>query len=369
MGAFSSQYPADLRKVIEHAKRLMKVLNEIERVGTDRWFFGRAGELRGIVSLAIVDWRSGVSDTDAASLAIRSYVDTLHRGAAQKLRCGWVLDCCEEDDVITAVAPGEAGPFPEGDTANTALTQITNGPTAPAGWVDSPEVLARVQGGFALIERNAPAVARRVGPGTVTMDDLRAFGHDGLLDAARAFDERRGVPFDQWASLRIRNAMMDGVRRWGSIPFRARRRLQGLEVAESTRSAPGESGPPTDPGTSDSSSPGAPLAASPGDLAGPLPDADRLDGLGLNPEEVLAKAQVSSAVREIIAELPDQERALIGHAYFQGRTLDQAAASLGITRSWASRLHARAIETMGRELRKRGSGPLAASTARGPRRS
>jgi RNA polymerase sigma factor for flagellar operon FliA len=369
MGAFSSQYPADLRKVIEHAKRLMKVLNEIERVGTDRWFFGRAGELRGIVSLAITDWRSGVSDTDAASMAIRSYVDTLHRGAAQKLRCGWVFDCCEEDDVITAVAPGEAGPFTEGDTANTAVTQITNGPTAPAGWVDSPEVLARVQGGFALIERNAPAVARRVGP-SVTMDDLRAFGHDGLLDAARAFDEGRGVPFDQWASLRIRSAMMDGVRRWGAIPFRARRRLRGLEVAESTRSAPGEPGHPSDPGTSDSASRWASLAAGPGDMAAPLPDADRLDGLGLNPEDVLAKAQVSSVLREIIAELPDRERALIGDAYFHGRTLDQAAASMGITRSWASRLHARAIETMKRELRKRGSVSTAVgAAARGPRRS
>ncbi len=139
MGAFSSQYPADLRKVIEHAKRVMKVLNEIERVGTDRWFVGRAGELRGIVSMAIVDWRSGVTDADAASLAIRSYVDTLHRGAAQKLRCGWVLDCCQEDDVITAVAPGEAGPFTEGDTANTALTQIQTGRRLPPDGSTAPK--------------------------------------------------------------------------------------------------------------------------------------------------------------------------------------------------------------------------------------
>ena len=372
MGAFSGQYPADLRKVIGHAKRLMKVLTEMERVGTDAWFFGRAGELRGVVSLAMADWRSGVSDTDAASTAILSYVDTLHRGAARKLRCGWALDCCEQDEVITAVGPGEAGPITEGDTANTALTQATSGPTAAAGWVDSPEILARVREGLALIERNAQAVARRVGPGSVTLDDLRAFGRDGLLDAARAFDERRGVPFDQWASLRIRSAMMDGVRRWGPIPFRARRRLRGLEVAGSTRSAPGEPGQPSDAGTSDSSdlSRWAPLASSLGDMAAPLPDADRLDGLGLNPEDALAQAQVASALREIVAELPDRERALIEHAYFHGRTLDQAAASMGITRSWASRLHARAIETMERELRKRGSLCIAVGDrARGPRGS
>jgi RNA polymerase sigma factor for flagellar operon FliA len=95
-----------------------------------------------------------------------------------------------------------------------------------------------------------------------------------------------------------------------------------------------------------------------------------LDGLGLNPEDVLAQAQVASLLREIVAELPDRERALIEHAYFNGRTLDQAAASMGITRSWASRLHARAIETMGRELRKRGSVSIAVGGSQwGPRRS
>ncbi len=368
MGAFSGQYPADLRKVIGHAKRLMKVLNEMERVGSDAWFLGRAGELRGVVSLAVADWRSGTRDTEAASTSILSYVDTLHRGAAQKLRCGWALECCEHDEVITAVAPGEAGPLPEADTAHTALSQITHGPTAAAGWVDSPEILARLNEGFALIEKSAPAVARRVGPGTVTMDDLRAFGRDGLLDAARAFDERRGVPFDRWASLRIRSAMMDGVRRWGAIPFRARRRLRGVEVAESTRSAPADPGPPSDPGTNDSpdSSRWAPLA---GETAVGLPDADRLDGLGLNPEDLLEQAEVASLLREILAELPDRERALIEQAYFHGRTLDQAAASMGITRSWASRLHARAIETMERQLRKRGNGSLAGGATWGPRGS
>ena len=365
MGALSGQYPAHLRKVIGHAKRLTKVLSALERAGSDAWFLGRAGELRGVVSLALADWRSGVSDTDAASTAIVSYVDTLHRGVARRMRCGLALDCCELDEVITAVGPAEA--IHDTGAATTARTQVTNGPTAPAGWVDSPEMLARVQEGLALIEMNAPAIARRVGPGTVTMDDLRAFGRDGLLDAARAFDERRGVPFDQWASLRIRNAMIDGVRRWGAIPLRARRRLRGLGGVES---APGEPGQPNDQGTHDASdgSRRAALAAGRGDMAVGLADADGLPGLGLTPEEVVEKAQVASALRGIIAELPDRERVLIEQAYFHGRTLDQAAHSMGITRSWASRLHARAIETMERELGKRAIGSLATNgRAGGPK--
>jgi RNA polymerase sigma factor FliA len=370
MSALSRQYPPHLQKVIGHAKRLMKVLTELERAGSDAWFLGRAGELRGVVSLAIADWRSGVSDTDAASTAILSHVDTLHRGVARRLRCGLALECCELDEVITAVAPAEA--LTDTDAATTAPTPVTNGPTARAGWVDSPEMLARVHEGLGLIEMIAPAIARRVGPGSVTVDDLRAFGRDGLLDAARAFDERRGVPFDQWASLRIRNAMIDGVRRWGAIPLRARRRLRGLGEVEAAPGAPGEPGLPNDRGTNDSSegSRRAALAAGLGDMAVGLADADGLPGLGLTPEDVLEKAQVASVLRGIIAELPDRERGLIEQTYFHGRTLDQAAHSMGITRSWASRLHARAIETMERELRKRESGSIAVSgRAWGPKSS
>ncbi len=199
------------------------------------------------------------------------------------------------------------------------------------------------------------------------MDDLRAFGRDGLLDAARAFDERRGVPFDQWASLRIRNAMIDGVRRWGAIPLRARRRLRGLGAVESAPGMPGEQGQPNDQGAHDSSdgSRRAALAAGRGDMAVGRAEADGLPALGLTPEEVLEKAQVASVLRGIVAELPDRERVLIEQTYFHGRTLEQAGHSMGITRSWASRLHARAIETIERELGKREIGSIAASRRAG----
>jgi RNA polymerase sigma factor for flagellar operon FliA len=353
MGAFNGRYPPDLGKVIAHAKRLRKVLKEIERGRADTWFLGRADELRGIVSLALADWRSGASDTERAGQAILSYVDTLHRGASRKLRCGLALECCELDDAITAVASDEAKSMAGVDTASVVLTQVTSGPTVPVGWVDSPEMLARVHNGLPLVEMHACAIARRIGHGGATMDDLRAFGREGLLDAARAFDERRGVPFDRWASLQIRSAMIDGVRRWGAVPARTWRRLRDLEATDSKPSATHEPGASDRHGTSESSdgARGALLAARPRDMAVGL--GDGLDGLGVSPEDLVAKAQLASLVREIVAELPDLARALIERSYFNGQTLEQAAASIGVTPSWAHRVHARAIETMQRELRKR----------------
>jgi DNA-directed RNA polymerase specialized sigma subunit len=43
---------------------------------------------------------------------------------------------------------------------------------------------------------------------------------------------------------------------------------------------------------------------------------------------------------------------LIERHYFADETLEQAAASLGLSKSWGSRLHAHAIEAITRELRR-----------------
>jgi|HubBroStandDraft_2_1064218.scaffolds.fasta_scaffold66097_2 RNA polymerase sigma factor (sigma-70 family) len=351
MSAFQGQYPRDLRKVIGHAKRLMKILSTIERGHTDAWFLGRAGELRGVVSLALADWRSGTRDTEAAGKAILSYVDALHRGASRKLRCGLALECCALDEVITAVALDEWVSTAGVDTPS-AATLVTHGPTLPAGWVDSPEILARVREGQPLVEGHARAVARRAGTASATLDDLRAFGREGLLDAARAFDERHGVPFDRWASLRIRNAMIDGVRRWGPVPAGVRRRLRELETAPAPQSAPDRRSPV------DAAKANGPAAPPRRALFHPLPAtpiglADESDGRGETPEDLLERAQVATLLRTIVAELPKQERALIEQSYFNGLTLEQAALSMGLSPSWADRAHARAIKTMERELHRR----------------
>jgi RNA polymerase sigma factor (sigma-70 family) len=363
MGASNGEYPRDLGAVIGHAKRLMKVLAKIERVRSDAWFRGRAGELRGVVSLALADWRSGASDVEATGKAIVSYVDMIHRGASKKLRCGFALDCCEPDDVITAVAPDEWGSVAGLDTAGSAATLGTNGPTLPADWLDSPEVLARFREGMPLVEVHAGAMARRLGNPSATRDDLRAFGREGLLDAARAFVEGRGMPFDRWASQRIRNAMIDGVRRSGAVPPRERRRRQAIEakhptghVAERARLSDGQARRES-PDTSHWMLLASGLSETP---TGPEEGAA---GLGVSPEDLLERAQLASLVRELVAKLPKRERALIEQSYFQGLTLEQVAASMGLSRSTAHRVHVRAIETIQREVRLRVGGGDASARA------
>src|ERR1035438_8382910 len=320
MRIFSGQYPKDLGKVIEHAKRLKDLLDELERVRTDAWFLGRAGELRGVVGLAVTDWRSGASDAEAAGRTIVAYVDELHRGASKRLRCGLALECCEGDDVITAQGLDHAESVSEMEAETTGATRPTNGPTVPAGWVDSPEMLARFREGLELVEIHARTLARSVGSGPPTKDDLRGLGREGLLIAARTFDERHDVPFERWATVRIRNTIIDGIRSWGSVRARAR-------SAPRDTSAAGSDARPSDvEGAFD----GSLAAGATGAAAGIV---DGWEGPSATPEELLVKAERESTVRSLVAHLPNRERALIERTYFEGQMLEQAAEAMGGTRA------------------------------------
>lgn len=76
----------------------------------------------------------------------------------------------------------------------------------------------------ALITRHAPLVKRiafHVGgrlPDSIQMDDLLQAGMIGLLEAARHFDATHGASFETYASIRIRGAILDEVRRHNWLP-------------------------------------------------------------------------------------------------------------------------------------------------------
>ncbi len=71
------------------------------------------------------------------------------------------------------------------------------------------------------------------------------------------------------------------------------------------------------------------------------------------PEERTVKAQQYYAIRKTLPTLPDRERQLIERHYFEGEDFDTIAAELGISKSWASRLHAQAIEMLSEIFREK----------------
>jgi RNA polymerase sigma factor for flagellar operon FliA len=161
------------------------------------------------------------------------------------------------------------------------------------------------------------------------LDDLIAFGFGGLLEARHRFDPARGVRFQTFAYHRVRGAMLDGVRKMSQLPRRAHERFQA--AAETTPTA-------------------APTAL---DKAftrmTALSTATVLQGRFGNesPEAVLLKNESITRLLQALPSLSPRQRVLVRGFYFEGRSIDAMARELGISKSWASRLHTNAL----RELR------------------
>ena len=199
----------------------------------------------------------------------------------------------------------------------------------------------------------ARQTARRMSP-VVTVDDLRSFGREGLLHAARTYDPARGVPFRRWANLRVRGAMIDGVRQWGTLPRQAYRELKALEAGDALLEQYDEDDaarPAQSPDDADSRLSAFLAGMATAIAVGSMMGTDTSD---VTPEDLLGNAEMLERVRSVVAQLPEQERHMVERHYFNGERLDEAAAALGLSKSWGSRLHARAIELITQSLQRSG---------------
>jgi RNA polymerase sigma factor for flagellar operon FliA len=227
---------------------------------------------------------------------------------------------------------------------------------------DSPEVLERFHGALDLVDIIARQVRRSLGPG-VEIDDLVSYGREGLLDAARRFDGTRGVPFRAYANFRVRGSVVDGVRATARLPRRVHERLRALDdanrvsesAAEDTLGAPPPPGTPADAERALAAHLAAMATAVAVGLVaeaahgeeGELTSVDA----GSSPEEALGKAELLARVRTAIETLPREEAELVRRHYLEGERFDRVAADLGLSKSWASRLHTRAIGRLTKRLR------------------
>lgn len=226
---------------------------------------------------------------------------------------------------------------------------------------DHPEVLERFHGMLGLVDIIARQVKRSVGPG-VELEDLVSYGREGLLDAARRYDPSRGVPFRAYANFRVRGAILDGVRAIAALPRRVHAKLRALDAARHTSEGATEdvlSTAAQKDAASAEKALDAHLAAMATAMAmglvsqaGTGDEGERIpiDGQA-SPEEAVARAELSALVREALDDLPPDEATLVRRHYLGGERFDHVARDLGLSKSWASRLHTRAVARLARKLR------------------
>jgi len=163
-------------------------------------------------------------------------------------------------------------------------------------------------------------------PSYVVLDDLVAYGQVGLAEAARDFDPARGTRFSTFAYYRIRGAIYDGLAKmsWFSrIEYGHRRSRQMATHVLSWQDAEN--------------------------------DVSRLGSLvddsTPTPPRVAILHEINQRLDELTKALPEEAGKLIHAAYFEGLDLQEAGRRLGISKSWASRLHGKTLRRFARDRR------------------
>ncbi len=214
------------------------------------------------------------------------------------------------------------------------------------------DVEARVKEALDLVPTLARQLRRTFGE-RIDLDDLRSAGQEALVVAAQRFDASRGVPFRRWANLRIRGGMIDSLRKGGNMPRRVYAELRAIEAGDLVQDTYIEE---------DAAKPTPTPQQADVNLTTYLANMATAMALGLlsaptptgNPEhaphperpadESIEQNQLMKVLLEVIDSRPEAERALIRRHYFDGLKFEEVARELGLSKSWASRLHARAIE-------------------------
>jgi RNA polymerase sigma factor FliA len=201
----------------------------------------------------------------------------------------------------------------------------------------------------------AAQVRKQFGSAPIEMDELVSYGQVGLLEASERFDPKVGANFLTFAHYRIKGAIFDGLRKMGVLKGPEARMAERTNaymgnLADRDQGARNSGGSTTDT-VNELSSAVTGLAMV---FAASLEGSEGLQVADeqLPADERLELEQLKRRVRSAMDKLPEKERKLLQGYYFQQKTLEEAGAEIGQSKSWASRLHARAVEQLKAALEK-----------------
>ena len=187
-----------------------------------------------------------------------------------------------------------------------------------------------------------------------TFDDLRSYGVLGLLQAHRRFDPDREASFASFAYLRVRGAIVDGLR---SQTWSRRHWTLDVEIRSESSELPcdgtdySDVDSPLDRQTSTASSDDSSLTM----LLTDRLDLDTLADTGERaPESALERRQQWSLLEEALETLSERQRRVVVEYYWHDRTLADIAETLDCSKSWACRIRDRGLENMRNELQHQG---------------
>lgn len=194
----------------------------------------------------------------------------------------------------------------------------------------------------------------------VEYDDLVGYGIFGLIDAIDKFDSMKEVKFETYASLRIRGAILDQIRKMDWIPRTIRQRQKKVENAiKEIEAIHGRNATEEE------------IAVSLGiseteygewqsqmkitnvvslnefmEQGSEVPSENNKNSHFYSPEEVIEKAELKEVLGEALGLLTEKERRVIELYYYEELTLKEISSILEVSESRISQLHTRGLQKM-----------------------
>ena len=195
---------------------------------------------------------------------------------------------------------------------------------------------------------------------TVEDEDLVSYGIFGLIDAIDKFDYRKGIKFETYASLRIRGAILDQIRKMDWIPRSVRQKQRQIDAAI-TKLESAEDKTATDEEIAkelDISLEEYYVWQGQTKVTG-IASIDEFVEQGIEvrafdnqkyadnePEKVYEKEELKNLLKESLDKLTEKERMVVVLYYYEGLTLKEISSVLEVSESRVSQLHTKALQKM-----------------------
>ena len=198
----------------------------------------------------------------------------------------------------------------------------------------------------------------------VEYEDLVSYGIFGLIDAIDKYDYRKGIKFETYASLRIRGAILDQIRKNDWIPRTVRQRQKQIDAA--IKEIEAQTGRPAK-----DEEIAAAIGISDEELLEWQSQMKVTNVVSLNefmeqgseipndssqpnhfemPEEVVEQEELKELLKDALELLTEKERNVILFYYYEELTLKEISSILEVSESRVSQLHTRALQKMRRRL-------------------
>ena len=198
----------------------------------------------------------------------------------------------------------------------------------------------------------------------VEYEDLVSYGIFGLIDAIDKYDFNKNVKFETYASLRIRGAILDQIRKMDWIPRSVRQKQKKIDMTMSKLEA--EYGRPA---TDEEIAKELDITVDELDIWNGQTKISNIISLEdfieqgseirmdashnsqfEQPEKIVEKSELALMLEKALDELTEKEKSVVLFYYYEDLSLKEISKVLGVSESRVSQLHTKAIQKMKKHL-------------------